>query len=126
MDLKSLCIMGALMKRTVSLFNLLMVAFFLLAVPRALALDKTPVKVKSSEVVTGVVVVHVQQEAKSLDLQCNEGAGNCAALHSGNYLMVQLPEHFGMYECKNVEIYRGDADKPEAAEKVGAYCLIEK
>jgi hypothetical protein len=126
MDLKSLCIMGALMKRTVSLFSLLMVAFVLLAIPRALAQDKMPVKVKGSEVVTGVVIVHVQQEAKSLDLQCNEGAGSCAALHSGNYLMVQLPEHFGMYECKNVEIYRGDADKPAAAEKAGAYCLIEK
>lgn len=110
------------------MFNLLMVAFVLvlLAVPHAIAQDKTPITVKSSEVVTGVVIVHVQQEAKSLDLQCNEGAGNCTALHSGHYLMVQLPEHFGMYECKNVVIYRGDADKPEAAEKVGAYCVIEK
>jgi len=31
-----------------------------------------------------------------------------------------------MYYCKNVEIYRGDQDKPEAAGKIGAYCLIEK
>jgi hypothetical protein len=114
------------MKRTISLFAVLIVAFFVLATPCALAQDKTPVKVKSSEVVTGVVIVHVQQEAKSLDLQCNEGAGSCTALHSGNYLMVQLPEHFGMYECKNVEIYRGDPGKPQAAEKVGAYCLMEK
>lgn len=114
------------MKRTISLFAGLIVFFVLLAAPPALAQDKTPVKVKGSEVVTGVVIVHVQQEAKSLDLQCNEGVGSCTALHSGSYLMVQLPEHFGMYDCKNVEIYRGDPDKPEAAEKVGAYCLMEE
>jgi len=114
------------MKRTISLFAVLTVAFVLSGTPCALAQGKTPVNVKGSEVVTGVVIVHVQQEAKSLDLQCNQGAGSCTALHSGNYLMVQLPEHFGMYECKNVEIYRGDPDKPEAAEKVGAYCLMEK
>jgi len=124
--LKSLCITGALMKRIVSLFAVLTAAFVILATAQALAQDKTPVKVKSSEVVTGVVIVHVQKEGKSLDLQCNEGAGTCQALQSGNYLMVELPKNYGMYDCKNVEMYRGDQDKPEAAEKIGDYCLVEK
>jgi hypothetical protein len=31
-----------------------------------------------------------------------------------------------MYDCQNVEMYHGDQDKPEAAEKVGEYCLVEK
>ena len=114
------------MKRTISLFVVLTVAFVLLAAPRALAQEKIPVKVKSSEVVTGVVIVHVQKDAKSFDLQCTHGVGNCTALSSGSYLMVQLPPNFGMYDCKNVELYRGDPDKPEAAERVGAYCLMEK
>lgn len=39
--------------------------------------------------------------------------------------MVQLPKNRGMYDCQNVEMYRGDPEKPEAAEKVGAYCLVE-
>jgi hypothetical protein len=114
------------MKRTVSLFAVLTAAFVLLAAQQAFAQERTPVKVKSSELVTGVVIVHVQKGAKSLDLQCNEGEGTCKALQSGNYLMVELPKNYGMYDCKNVEIYRGDQDKPEAAEKIGEYCLIEK
>jgi len=39
--------------------------------------------------------------------------------------MVELPKNNGLYDCKNVEIYRGDQDKPESAEKIGAYCLME-
>ncbi len=114
------------MKRTVSLFAVLTVAFVILATEQAFTQDKMPVKVKSSEVVTGVVIVHVQKGAKSLDLQCNEGMSSCKALPSGEYLMVELPKNNGMYDCKNVEIYRGDQDKPEAAAMIGAYCLVEK
>ena len=112
------------MKRMVSLLALLTAAFVILASAPAFAQEKTPVKVKGSEVVTGVVIVHVLKDGRSLELQCNEGAGFCAALPSGSYMMVQLPEHYGMYECKNVEMYRGDA--AESAEKIGAYCLVEK
>jgi len=114
------------MKRTVSLFAVLTAAFVMLATQQALVQERTLVKVKSSEIVTGVVIVHVEKDAKSLELQCNEGMSGCKALPSGNYLMVELPENYGMYDCKNVEIYRGDQDKPEAAEMIGAYCLVEK
>ncbi len=114
------------MKRTVCLFAVLTAAFVILANQPAFVQDKTPVKVKSSEVVTGVVIVHIEKDAKSLELQCNEGAGYCKTLPSGSYLMVELPKNYGMYDCKNVEIYRGDQDKPEAAQMIGAYCLVEK
>jgi hypothetical protein len=114
------------MKRTISLLAAATAAFVILATAQALAQDKTPVKVKSSEVVTGVVIVHVQKGAKSLDLQCNQGATTCKSLQSGNYLMLELPENHGMYDCKNVEMYRGDQAKPDEAEKVGDYCLIDK
>jgi len=114
------------MKRAVFLFTVLTAAFIILASAQAFAQDKTPVRVKSSEVVTGVVIVHIQKGGNSLELQCNEGAGSCKTLPSGSYLMVELPKNYGMYDCKNVEIYRGDQDKPEAAEMVGAYCLIDK
>ncbi|MFZ0796780.1 MAG: DUF6520 family protein [Terriglobales bacterium] len=112
------------MKKAISLSAVLAVVF-ILAIGQAFAQDKMPVKVRSSEVVTGVVIVHIQKDAKSLELQCNEGAGFCRVLQSGNYLMVELPKNYGLYDCKNVEIYRGDQDKPESAEKIGAYCLIE-
>jgi hypothetical protein len=114
------------MTRTISLLAVLAATFIILAGAQALAQDKTPVKVKSSEVVTGVVIVHVQKGAKSLDLQCNQGASSCKSLPSGNYLMVELPENTGMYDCKNVEMYRGDQAKPDDAEKLGDYCLMDK
>jgi len=110
------------MKNVISLFVLLVI----LMSQQALSQEKVAVKVKGSEIVTGVVIVHVQKDAKSIDLQCNEGAFGCTSLASGNYMMVELPKNYGMYDCKNVEIYRGDQDKPEAAEKVGSYCLVEK
>ena len=114
------------MKRAISLLTILTAVFIILVCARALAQEKTPVKVKSSQVLTGVVIVKVQKGADSLELQCNEGAGSCKALAAGNYLMVELPKNYGMYDCKNVEVYQGDVDKPEAAELVGAYCLMEK
>jgi len=114
------------MKRTVSLFAVLTAAFVILATQQAFVQERTPVKVTGSEVVTGVVIVHVQKDGKALELQCNQGVSNCKALSSGSYLMVELPKNYGMYDCKNVEMYRGDQDKPEAAEKIGDYCLVEK
>ena len=113
------------MKRIVFLLAVLTVAFAIPATQPAFAQEKTPVKVKSSEVVTGVVIVHVQKDGKSLELQCNEGVPTCKALPGGNYLLVELPKNYGMYDCKNVEIYQGNQDKPEAGEMAGAYCLVE-
>jgi len=126
MGMKSLGIVGGIMKRSVFLLALLTAILLILVTSPSLGQERTPVKVKGSEVVTGVVIVHVQKGGNSIELQCNEGAGSCKALPSGSYLMIELPKNFGMYDCKNVEIYRGEQDKPEAAEKVGAYCLIEK
>ncbi len=114
------------MKRTISLFAVVTAAFVILATEQAFAQDKTPVKVKSSVVVNGVVVVHVLKDGKPLDLQCNQGVTTCKVLPSGSYRMVQLPENHGMYDCKNVEMYQGDQNKPEEEdEAIGAYCLVE-
>jgi hypothetical protein len=114
------------MKRNVSLFIALTAAFVIMATQLAFVQDKAPVKVTGSQVVTGVVIVHVQKDKKTLDLQCNQGVSSCKALQSGSYLMLELPPNYGMYDCKNVEMYQGDPDKPDDAEKVGSYCLVEK
>ncbi len=111
------------MKGTICLFALLIAV--LLISTAAFAQERTPVKVRNSEIVTGVVIVHVQKDAKTLELQCNQGASGCKALQSGNYLMVELPKNYGMYDCQNVEMYQGDQDKPEAARKIGEYCVVE-
>ena len=114
------------MKRTVYLLSALTAVFVILASAQTLAQEKTPVKVKGSEVVTGVVIVHVQKGAKTLDLQCNRERPPASLCRAGNYLMLELPENNGMYDCKNVEMYQGDQAKPDAAEKVGDYCLNDK
>jgi hypothetical protein len=116
----------ARMKRTISVFAVLTAAFVLVASAQAFAQEKTPVKVKGSVVVTGVVIVHIQKDGKPVDLQCNDGVSSCKALQSGSYLMAELPPNHGLYDCKNVEMYRGNQDKPDAAELVGAYCLVER
>ena len=113
------------MKRHVGLFAVFATAFLIVATGRAFAQERTVVKVKGSEVVTGVVIVHVQKDAKLLELQCNDGAGYCKALQGGTYVMVELPKNYGLYDCKNVEIYKVDKDKPESGEKIGAYCLVD-
>jgi len=114
------------MKRSISLLAVLTAAFIMLASAQAFTQDKASIKVKSSEIVTGVVIVHVVKGGETLELQCNEGAGSCKPLASGNYVMVELPKNYGMYDCRNVEIYRGDQDKPDASERIGAYCLMAK
>ena len=114
------------MIKTISKFALWATTFVILMTQSAFAEQKALVKVKSSEVVTGVVIVHVQKDGKPFDLQCNEGTFNCKSLVSGSYMMVELPKNFGMYDCRNVEIYQGDQERPEAAEKIGAYCVVEK
>lgn len=111
------------MKSTISLFTVLIAAFILSTA--AFAQEKAPVKVISSEVVTGVVMVRVQKDTKTLELQCNQGASGCKILQSGNYLMVELPKNYGMYDCRNVEMYRADQDKPEATQRIGEYCMVE-
>src|ERR1019366_1009483 len=67
-----------------------------------------------------------EKNAQALELQCNEGVSGCKALPGGSYLMVELPKNYGIYDCKNVEMYRGDQAKPDAAEQIGNYCLVEK
>ena len=90
----------------------------LLFVGLALAEDRTPIKVTKSETVTKVVIIHAQMDNKQIELQCNEGLSGCTVLANGTYSMEVLPKNYGMYDCKNVDIY--------GQEKLGSYCLIEK
>jgi hypothetical protein len=88
-----------------------------------LADEKSPVVVKNTSVTTGVVIMDIQVNGKTAELQCNEGGSGCTRLKPGNYMMVELPKNHGMYDCRNVEIYSPTASDTE--EKIGAYCLIQ-
>ena len=118
------------MKRRV-LIPLATASVLLIVIVPSLGQERTQIKVKNSEVVTGVVVIDVLRNGLPFELQCNAGAYLCQPLKNGTYILVELPEHFGMYECRNVEVYSGsstdlqkmDVDKTD---KLGEYCLIEK
>jgi hypothetical protein len=114
------------MKKSRFLLTVLGVISLSLATTSAFAQEKTQIKVKSSEVVTGVVIVDILKDGKSYELQCNHGAYSCASLKSGTYWMVELPPNFGMYVCRDVEVYRIENGKPASSGRIGEYCLIEK
>ena len=85
------------------------------------------IAVTGSEVSNGVVILQIQLAAKPHELQCNQTAGGCTNLKKGTYTMVELPKNFGMYECRDVEVYP-DSVQPsgDKSSKLGEYCLTEK
>ena len=112
------------MKRT--LFGLVVVICVALAALSVFAQDKSQIKVKTSVVVTGVVIVEISKDGKPFELQCNEGASFCQPLKAGPYTMVELPEHYGLYDCKNVQVYASGTEDPSPSDRLGEYCLITK
>lgn len=95
------------------------------------AQEKSRITVKGSELNSGVVIVDILKASKAYQLQCNQGASGCTNLKSGNYLMVELPTNFGMYECSDVEVYPESAASQDTRaldkdKRLGEYCLIEK
>ncbi len=97
----------------------------------ASAQEKSFIVVTGSELNSGVVILHIQKADKAYHLQCNQGAAGCAALNNGRYQMLELPENYGMYDCKNVEVYAEaqafpDKGMPDRDKKLGEYCLVEK
>ncbi len=106
------------MKR--ALFVLLMLVAVL-----ALAQEASQITIKSGEINNGVVIISAVQGKAAMELQCNQGTGGCKVLQPGTYIMVRLPKNQGMYDCANVEIFPVGSD-PASAQRIGAYCLIEK
>jgi len=118
------------MKKVTVLFSLLTL-FCVLCTRHVSAQEKSNITVRGSELNNGVVIMDVQKASKIYQLQCNQGAPGCTSLQNGNYIMVELPKNFGMYECRDVEVYpqsatTADAAVPDKDKKLGEYCLVEK
>lgn len=58
-------------------------------------------------------------------------------LKNGKYQMMELPKNFGMYECRDLEVYAESlapsdgvkpdrSNKPNKDDRIGDDCLIEK
>lgn len=99
--------------------QIIFVLFFVLAV---WAQDKSQVTVKNANSSNGVVLVSITENGKKLELQCTSAQAWCAELKSGDYQMVRLPKNHGLYDCQNVDMFKGDADA-ENDQKLGEYCL---
>jgi len=108
-----------------------MILLLLLAGIQMAAQDKSTITVKSTNVVSDVVIVNavnpnIADKAKAgVELRCNKGPSSCKAPEPGSYLMVRLPKNWGMYDCANVDLYPATGD-PATDQKIGEYCLIEK
>jgi len=74
----------------------------------------------------GVVIRDVLNAGKAYELQCNQAEPGCTTLKNGKYQMVELPKNFGMYECRDVEIYPESEVTSDKDKKLGEYCLVEK
>ncbi len=115
------------MKKEISLF-LLLALFLAVSLVETWAQNKSYITVRGSGLNNGVVILDIERAGKSYRLQCNLGASRCTALKDGKYLMVELPEGFGMYECKDVKVYSESAVNPETDKEnkeLGEYCLVQ-
>lgn len=113
------------MNKGIILFLLLALFLLLGTVPDS-AQENSQITVTGSELNNGIVILDVLKASKAYQLQCNQGALGCATLKNGNYQMVELPKNFGMYECRDVEIYPESAVTSDKDKKLGEYCLVEK
>jgi hypothetical protein len=104
----------------------LLALFLLLGTVPVPAQENSNIAVRGSELNNGVVILDVLKASKAYQLQCNQGAPGCATLRSGNYQMVELPKNFGMYDCRDVEVYPESAITSDRDKKLGEYCLVEK
>jgi hypothetical protein len=104
----------------------LLTLFLLLGTAPVPAQETAHITVRGSELNNGVVILQVVKGSKAYQLQCNQGASGCSTLNNGNYQMVELPKNFGMYECRDVEIYPESAITSDKDKKLGEYCLVEK
>ena len=90
------------------------------------AQEKSSIIVKDTTVATGAIIVTIETAGNSVDLQCTQGMPACTELKAGKYLMVQLPKNRGLYDCQNVDVYPADTPDPAKAQRLGAYCLVQK
>ena len=109
--------------------KLILISVFMFIAVSLFSQEKSPVKVKGTEVNNGVVIVTVQENQNTLELQCNKNSVGCQAPAAGSYWMVRLPKNWGMYDCQNVDLYPGSEEPTTSGtneKKIGDFCLVTK
>ncbi len=118
--------------RNAVVFTVLVLLFVLFGVAPASTQNQSIITVKGKNLGDGVVVLQAAKNGQRYRLLCNENMPACSALKNGKYVMVELPKNFGMYECKDVEVYpewagslNGSMDV-DKSKKLGEFCLEEE
>ena len=100
--------------------------FIVLISVQLFAQEKSLVTVKDTVTTSGVIVVTIQENGKSVDIQCTQSFPNCTAPAAGEYWMVRLPKNHGLYDCANVDLYPKSTQASSTDQVVGEYCLNTK
>ena len=109
-----------------TIFFLLLALLLLLDAVHVSAQERSYIAARGSQLNNGVVILDILKAGKAYQLQCNQAEPTCTTLKDGKYQMVELPKNFGMYECRDVEIYPESAVTSDKDKKLGEYCLVEK
>jgi len=89
-----------------------------------LAQEKTPITVKDTSVATGVIILSVDLNGKSVDLQSTGSMPARTQLKTGRYMLVHLPRNHGLYDCQNVDVYPticGTPPRPSASGSIAPF-----
>lgn len=113
-------------------FSVLVLFFLLFGGAPASTQKQSIITVRGKILGDGVVTLQAANNGQRYRLLCNENMPGCSALKNGRYVMVELPKNFGMYECKDVEVYPESAGSlngsmnVDKSKKLGEFCLEEE
>lgn len=118
--------------RNAVVFSVLVLLFVLFGVAPASTQKQSIITVRGKILGDGVVAIQAANNGQRYRLLCNENMPACSALKNGRYVMVELPKNFGMYDCKDVEVYPESAGSlngimnVDKTKKLGEFCLEEE
>jgi hypothetical protein len=117
---------GRCVMNKVVLHLFILVLFVVSAAIVAHAQSYSYITVHGRELNADLMVMNITQEGNAYQLTCEQGAAWCSSLRKGRYQMVELPKYFGMYDCRDIEVYPQFAKDPQKHRKLGEYCIKER
>lgn len=118
--------------RNAVVFSFVMLLFVLFGVAPVSTQKQSIITVRGKILEDGVVALQAANNGQRYRLLCNDNMPGCSALKNGRYVMVELPKNFGMYDCKDVEVYPESAGSSNGSidvdknKKLGEFCLEEE
>lgn len=84
--------------------------------------DGKTVKVVRHSIQGAVVIIEIEINGNTAQLECTASVAHCSVPSPGTYSLVEMSAREGPYtECKNVKLY---SVHPNPRNEVGVYCLL--